>query len=350
MKALNLYGARDIRFEDTKNPVIENDNEIIVKVKVAGICGSDGHRYAQLGPYIEGMTWGHEFSGIVEEIGKNVKNVKVGDRVAVCPALYCGECESCKKGEFARCEKLKVIGAKDPGAFAEYVKVPAENAILIPDEVSFEAASMVEPACVSLHGLYKTGLEPGDDVAVIGCGTIGLLAIQWAKVFGAKRIIALDIDDKKLELAKQLGATDIINSMGVEPCEELEKITNGRRADVVVESAGSPITSAQAFSLSKKGGKVVFLGIPYGDVMVKRFYFEKIVRNELQVFGSWNAISSPFPGKEWTTTVEFMRQGKIKTEPLVTHKLPLSEGSNMFEKIAERVESIGKVLFYPEKN
>lgn len=350
MKALNLYAARDIRFEDTEKPVITGNDDVIVKVKVAGICGSDGHRYAQLGPYIEGMTWGHEFSGVVEEVGADVTNVKPGDRVTVCPALYCGKCESCKKAEFARCDSLKVIGAKDPGAFAEYVKIPSENVLPIPDEVDFEAASMVEPTAVAIHGLYKTKLQPGEDIAVIGCGTIGLLAIQWAKIFGAKRIIALDIDDRKLELAKQLGATDTINSMGIEPCEEVEKITNGRRADVVVESAGSPITSAQSFSLAKKGGRVVFLGIPYGDVMVKRFYFEKIVRNELQVFGSWNAISSPFPGIEWTTTIDCMKKGLINTKPLVTHRVALSKGPEMFEKVAERKEYIGKVLFFPEEN
>ena len=350
MKALNLYAARDIRFEETEKPVITGSDDVIVKVKVAGICGSDAHRYAQLGPYIEGMTWGHEFSGVVDEIGENVKNVKVGDRVTVCPALYCGECESCKKAEFARCDKLKVIGAKDPGGFAEYVKIPSENVLPIPDEVDFETASMVEPCSVAIHGLYKTNLQPGEDIAVIGCGTIGLFAIQWAKIFGAKEIIALDIDDKKLEIAKQLGATKTINSMGVEPCEVLEEITNGRRADVVVESAGSPITSAQAFSLAKKGGRVVFLGIPYGDVMVKRFYFEKIVRNELSVFGSWNAISSPFPGKEWIATIDCMKKGLIDTKPLVTHKAPMSKGFEMFEKVAERKEFIGKILFFPEEN
>src|SRR3712207_4866170 len=166
MKSLRLYKARDIRYEDAPMPEIIKDDDVIIKVMVAGICGSDAHRYSLLGPYIEGMVWGHEFSGIVEEVGPAVTNVKVGDRVTGCPTLYCGECESCKKGEFARCDVLKVIGAKDPGCFAQYTKLPAENVVKISDELSFEKASMIEPSCVALHGLYKTQIQPGDDVAV----------------------------------------------------------------------------------------------------------------------------------------------------------------------------------------
>lgn len=349
MKALNLYGARDLRFEDADKPVLDKETDVIIKVKVVGICGSDIHRYAKLGPYIPGMTWGHEFSGEIAEVGKAVTNVKVGDRVTGCPALYCGECESCHKGEFARCEHLTVIGALHPGAFAEYVKLPVENVVKIPDEVPYDVASLVEPTSVAIHGLYKTGIEAGDDVAVIGCGTIGLLAIQWAKIFGARHVYALDIDDTKLELAKQLGADFGVNTKDIEPHEKIFEMTGNRGVDIAVESAGSPITSAQVFSLPRKGGKVVFMGIPYGDVMVKRFYFERIVRNELSVYGSWNAISAPFPGKEWYTTVHFMKEGSLKIEPMITHRLSLAEGPATFEKIVNREGNFGKVLFYPEK-
>lgn len=349
MKALKLYGPRDLRFEDAPNPVLEHDTDVIIKVKVAGICGSDIHRYAKLGPYIKGMTWGHEFSGEVAEVGKAVTNVKVGDRVTACPALYCGTCEYCNKGEFARCEHLSVIGALNPGAFAEYVKMPAENVVKLPDQVGYDVASLVEPSSVVVHGIYKTSMEAGDDVAIIGCGTIGLLAVQWAKIFGARHVYALDIDDSKLELAKQLGADFGINTKDIEPHEKLFEMTGNRGVDIVVESAGSPITSAQAFSLARKGGKVVFMGIPYGDVMVKRFYFERIVRNELSVYGSWNAISAPFPGKEWQTTVHFMKEGKLNVTPMITHHLSLKEGPATFEKIINRDGHFGKVLFYPEK-
>lgn len=349
MKALKLYDKRDLRYEDAEQPVITNDTDVIIKVKAVGICGSDISRYYKLGPYVPGMIWGHEFAGEISAVGTAVTDLQPGDRVTACPTLTCGVCEYCKKGEPARCEKLKVIGAVDPGAFAEYVKLPAENVIKIPAEVSYEEASMVEPSCVVVHGLYKTSLEGGDDVAVIGCGTIGLLAVQWAKIMGARHVYALDIDDTKLELAKELGADFVINTKDIEPYEKIFELTNNRGVDVVVESAGSPITSAQAFSLARKGGRVVFMGIPYGDVMVKRFYFERIVRNELAVFGSWNAVSAPYPGKEWHTTVHFLKEGKLKVKPMITHQLPLAEGPATFEKIVNREEPFGKVLFYPEQ-
>lgn len=134
--------------------------------------------YKKLGPYVSGMVWGHEFSGEVVEIGSDVKSVKPADRVAGCPTYYCGECESCKKGEFARCDELTVIGARHPGAFAEYIKIPTENLVLIPDNIDFDTASIIEPSAVAIHGLYKTNMEPCDEVTFVGCGNTGLLTFS----------------------------------------------------------------------------------------------------------------------------------------------------------------------------
>ncbi|MEC5423070.1 galactitol-1-phosphate 5-dehydrogenase [Virgibacillus sp. C22-A2] len=348
MRSLKLYGKQDIRFEETEKPRIENANDVIIKVKAVGICGSDISRYNKLGPYVEGMTFGHEFSGEVVEVGAGANNVNVGDRVAGCPTFYCGKCESCQKGELARCESLTVIGARHPGAYAEYVKLPAENVVILPDSVDYDTAAFVEPSAVVVHGFYRTTMQPGAEVAVMGCGNIGLLAIQWAKIFGAKKVYAIDIDDEKLAVAKEVGADVLINSLEKPAHEQILEHTNGTGVDVAIESAGSPITSAQVFALPKKGGEVVFMGIPYADINIERFYFEKIVRNELTVLGSWNAISSPFPGKEWSTTVHYMSTGQINVKPIISHRLHLRQGPETFNKIINREESFGKVLFYPE--
>ena len=347
MKSLKLYGIQDLRFEDAEQPVIEKEDDVIVKVKAVGICGSDISRFNKLGPYVEGMIFGHEFAGEVAEIGSAVEGIKVGDRVAGCPTFYCGECDSCQKGELARCEKLTVIGAKHPGAYAEYVKLPAENIVPIPDNVDYDTAAMIEPSAVVVHGFNRTTMQPGSDVAIMGCGNIGLLAIQWAKVFGAKKVYAIDIDDKKLEMAKEAGADVLINSLNKPAHEQIMEHTNGQGVDVAIESAGSPITSAQVLALPKKGGEVVFMGIPYGDVGIERFYFEKIVRNELTVLGSWNAISAPFPGKEWSTSVHYMSTGQINVKPMITHRLQLNEGPEIFNGIINKDDFFGKVLFYP---
>ncbi|GAA5415993.1 galactitol 1-phosphate 5-dehydrogenase [Paraliobacillus ryukyuensis] len=350
MNSLKFYGKRDIRYESSPKPTIQEKDDVIVKVKAAGICGSDISRYLKLGPYVKGMVYGHEFTGEIVELGSDVNAFKIGDRVAGCPALYCGTCNSCKKSEFARCENLSVIGSTYPGAYAEYVKLPAENFIKLPNEVDDDTAALIEPSAVVVHALYKTSLQPGADVAVMGSGNIGLLAIQWAKIFGARKVFAIDIDDKKLEIAKSIGADEVINPKKGSTHEQLLQLTANQGVDVAIESAGSPATSAEVFSLCKKGGSVVFLGIPYGDVKINRFYFEKIVRNELKVYGSWNAISAPFPGKEWQTTIQFMASKQIDVKPLITHRLPLQAGAEIFEQIAKKEGFIGKVILYPEKD
>ncbi|CDQ38456.1 galactitol-1-phosphate 5-dehydrogenase [Virgibacillus salexigens] len=349
MKALKLYAKRDIRYEEEETPRIEQNNEVIIKVKAVGICGSDLSRYKKLGPYVEGMVFGHEFAGEVVETGSAVEEIQVGDRVSGCPTYCCGKCMYCQKGELARCEKLIVIGAKHPGAYAEYVKLPEANVIPIPDGVDFDTAAMIEPSAVVAHGFYRTSLQPGQDVAIMGCGNIGLLAIQWAKVFGARHIYAIDIDEQKLATAKQLGADYIIHSREVPAYQQLHKVTDGLGADIAIEAAGSPVTSAQIFSLIKKGGEVVFMGIPYADVMIERFYFEHIVRNELTVLGSWNAISSPYPGKEWEMAMNFMKNGQLNVKPIISHRIPLIDGPSIFETIIQQQGSFGKVLFYPER-
>lgn len=348
MRSLNLYGKQDIRFEESLEPMIEKADDVIIKVKSVGICGSDISRYNKLGPYIEGMTFGHEFAGEVAEIGSGVEGINVGDRVAGCPTFYCGKCVSCQKGELSRCEELTVIGARHPGAYAEYVKLPAENIIPLPDNIDYDTAAMVEPSAVVVHGFYRTSMQPGAEVAVMGCGNIGLLAIQWAKIFGAKKVYAIDIDDSKLEIAEEVGADVLINSLESPAHEQVEWHTNGKGVDVAIESAGSPITSAQVLALPKKGGEVVFMGIPYADINIKRFYFEKIVRNELRVLGSWNAISSPFPGKEWSTTVHYMSTGQLNVKPIIFHRLNLIHGPDIFDSIINKKGTYGKVLFHPE--
>ncbi len=349
MKALNLYNEQDIRFEQSPAPVIENEDDVIIKVKAVGICGSDISRYKKLGPYVEGMTFGHEFAGEVTEVGGAVTTMAVGDRVAGCPTFYCGKCVPCQKGELSRCERLTVIGARHPGAYAEYVRLPETHILPLPDNVDYDTAALVEPSSVVAHGFYRTSIRPGAEVAVMGCGSIGLLAVQWAKIFGAKKVYAIDIDDSKLEVAKQVGADICINSLNTPAHVQIAELTDGLGVDLAVESAGSPVTSAQVFALPRKGGEVVFMGIPYADITIERFYFEKIVRNELRVLGSWNAISPPFPGEEWRSSLHYMSTGQINVRPMISHHLSLEAGPQTFDDLIHRRGDYVKVLFYPEQ-
>ncbi|ARI75338.1 galactitol-1-phosphate 5-dehydrogenase [Halobacillus mangrovi] len=347
MKTLNLYGEQDIRFEDTPVPVIEKEDDVVIKVKAVGVCGSDISRYKKLGPYVEGMTFGHEFAGEVVEVGPAVERIKVGDRVSGCPTFYCGTCHSCLKGNLSQCEKLTVIGARHPGAYAEFVNLPAKHVLLLPENVDYDTAAMIEPSSVVAHGFYRTSIHPGATVAIMGCGSIGLLAIQWARIFGAKKVIAIDIDDRKLDIAEKVGADVRVNPKNGPSHHQVAEVTDQIGVDLAVECAGSPITSEQILALSKKGGEVLYMGIPYAPIDMERFYFEKIVRNELKIIGSWNAISAPFPGEEWSSTLHYMSTGQLNIKPMISHRLPLEKGPDTFQNLIHQNVSYVKVLFYP---
>ncbi|PTM58460.1 galactitol-1-phosphate 5-dehydrogenase [Desmospora activa] len=348
MNALKLYGISDLRYEQAQPPVIEQADDVIIRVTVTGICGSDLSRYKKLGPYVEGMVWGHEFTGVVEAVGNAVTHVSPGDRVAACPTIACGTCNRCLSGVPSQCISLTVIGSKQPGCFAEFTKLPAANVLPLPEGIAEEAAALLEPAAVALHGFYLTNLQPGRSVAVLGCGNIGLLSIRWATLFGTKTVFAIDLDPQKLTLAEQMGANVTICPKQKTAYEQLMEYTDGEGVDLAVEAAGSPATSAQVLALPRKGGEVVYMGIPYGDVPIERFYFEKIVRNELTLYGSWNAVSAPFPGKEWTTALQMMSSGRLDVTSMITHRLPLSEGVQAFADILQQKEFFGKVLLYPK--
>lgn len=345
MKALNLYNIEDLRFEETTKPELESPDDVIIKVKATGICGSDTSRYKKLGPYKEGMTFGHEFSGVVEQLGNDVTDLNIGDTVTGCPAIVCHKCHYCEKGEYSRCENLYVIGSYEPGCFAEYVKLSASNVLKLPDNVDLDTAAMVEPSAVVAHGFYRTRMKPGATVAIMGCGSIGLLAIQWAKIFGAAKIIAIDIDNHKLDIAKELGADYTINSKEENLDDAISAIPD--KIDVAVESAGSPFTIGQVLTLPTKGGEVLLLGIPYSDIEIKRQHFEKILRNELNVIGSWNGLSAPFPGEEWTATLHYMSTGEINVDPIISDRLDLEKGPETFYNLVNRKQHYDKVIFHP---
>lgn len=348
MKGARIYGIRDIRVEECPIPKIRTPNDVIVKIKAVGFCGSDISRYGKLGARTVGAIFGHEFSGEVIQVGKNVNNVQVGDGVAVCPTTPCFTCEYCKQGQHSRCETLLVLGAKEDGGFAEYVRVDSRSVLQLPEGLDFETAAGLEPACVALHGFYRTKIQAGDTVAILGVGSIGLFAVQCAKIFGASKVIAIDIFNEKQAIAKELGADIFINSREVDLIQAIKEMTDGQGVDIAIEAAGTPDTSARIFSLPKKGGTVLFMGIPYADVPISREHFEKIVRSELTVLGSWNGISGPYPGKEWSTALHFMQEGRIQVKPMVTHKISLAEIPETFEKIYKRDSFFGKIMVFPE--
>ncbi|WP_194207468.1 galactitol-1-phosphate 5-dehydrogenase [Superficieibacter sp. 1612_C1] len=344
MKALNLYSVQDVRYEETPRPVITADDDVIISVQVAGICGSDISRFGKLGSYQPGLTWGHEFSGVVAETGAAVKGLNKGDRVTACNCFPCFECQYCQQGRYAHCVDLKVLGGHKNGAFADYIRLPARNVLKLPDTMDFATASFIEPSSVVVHGLRQVDIKAGCRMAIVGCGTIGLLAVQWAKICGAGEVFAFDVDPQKLSIAKATGADRTFCVRDDDHLSQFNALTAGCGVDIVIESSGNAAGIASSLLLAAKGGSIVLLGIPYGDVAFPRLNFEKIVRNELKVCGSWNSISAPFPGQEWKTSIDYLSAGKINIKPLITRYVSLEEAPALFPALYKRETFFVKVL------
>ena len=344
MKALNLYSVQDVRYEETENLLLKNEDDVLIKVQVAGICGSDISRFGKLGSYNPGLTWGHEFSGVVVDVGAAVSDLKSGDRVTACNCFPCFECTFCQQGRYSQCVDLKVLGGHIKGAFAEYICVPARNVLKLPEEMDFATACFIEPSSVVVHGFRQVDVKAGSRVAVVGCGTIGLLAVQWAKISGAAEVFAFDTDEHKLSIASETGADHVFAVQDEDYLSRFTALTEGLGVDVVIESSGNAAGIASSLLLAAKGGAVVLLGIPYGDVAFPRLNFEKIIRSELKVLGSWNSISAPFPGSEWKTSAHYLNTGQIDIKPLISKRIALRDAPATFPGLYQREYPFVKVL------
>ncbi|MFD1449070.1 galactitol-1-phosphate 5-dehydrogenase [Oceanobacillus profundus] len=342
MKASVLHSLGNFKTEMVDIPKISH-NEVLIKVKYAGICGSDVPRSIISGARKYPLILGHEFAGEVAEVGSNVDSLRAEDRVVVAPLVPCGECEHCKASDYGLCDNYNIIGTGSNGAFAEYVKVPKEHVLKIDDKLDFETAAGIEPATIGYHGLQKANIQPGETVVVMGCGSIGQLTLQWAKIFGASTVIAVDIFDDKLELAKELGADILINSKKVNAVEKIKELTNGG-ADVVAETAGSVITQQQSILAAKKKGRVVFLGITHKGLELSEEAMDHIMRGELTIKGSWNSYTPPYPGIAWKATLDSMTKGDLKFKEMISHKIQVDEVGEYLKGMAERTLEFNKVL------
>lgn len=284
MKAALLKSLNNFEIEEIEKP-IPNKDEVLVKVQAAGICGSDIHKMQTEWTRELPMVLGHEFSGIVDQIGENVTNVKAGDRVAVAHLIPCYECDACRSGKYQLCDHCTLFGAHRYGGFEEYTTVPKENILKIGDSVSFEEAAMLEPLAVAAHGVMGLKPQMGQTIAIFGMGTIGILTAQLLKLTGVKKIIGIDIDNDKLSESKKYGVTDTINSLE-EPLEDkILELTNNEGTDITIQCAGSKISEEQCLLITKKGGTIGYQGIAYVDVLLHQRAFENIFRREYTIKG-----------------------------------------------------------------
>ena len=349
MKAGVVHAREDIRYEDIATPVPKK-GEVLIKVKYTGICGSDIPRVNGDACHFFPNVLGHEFSGTVAEVGEGVTALKVGDRVAGVPLVPCMECEDCQKGNYSLCKHYSFIGSREFGSFAEYVVVPERNAVKFGEEVSFEQGAFFEPATVALHGLERVDYKGGKTVAILGGGTIGLFVMQWAKIFGAKKVVVFDIANERLELAKKLGATGGINTLEADFMDQAKVMTDGKGFDYVYETAGNTITMKMAFKLAANKAQVCFVGTPTRELSFTVEEWENMNRKEFTMTGSWMSYSAPFPGHEWELTAHYFATGDLKfDESFIFKKFPLSQIADAFEMYKTPGAVKGKLLIDSEK-
>jgi len=348
MKAGVVHGVQDIRYEDIETPKA-GKGQVLVKVKYTGICGSDIPRVNADAAHYYPIVLGHEFSGTVAEIGEGVTSVAVGDRVAGIPLVPCMKCADCQKGNYSLCKHYDFIGSRTFGSYAEYVAVPEKNVVKFSDDVSFEKGAFFEPATVALHGLERTDYKGGKNVAVLGGGTIGLLTMQWAKIFGAKQVVVFDIVDERLELGKRLGATAGINTLKEGFMEEAKALTGGAGFDYVFETAGNTITMKMAFELAANKAEVCFIGTPTKELTFSVKEWENMNRKEFKLTGSWMSYSAPFPGHEWELVAHYFATGELKFDDSFIYKtFPLSQIAEAFEMYKTPGAVKGKLLIDSE--
>lgn len=343
MKALvkTALGFGNLEIQDKPEPKPGKD-QIKIEVKYAGICGSDIHTYEGHYRVAVPVTLGHEFSGEVVEIGENVTEFKLGDRVTSETTFYiCGECEFCRTKDYNLCNHRKGLGTQQDGGFTNYLIARKESVHLLPENVDFKSAAMTEPLACTHHAVEKTEVRDGDVVVVIGPGPIGLLTAQVAKSRGARVVITgLTNDQVRLDKAKEIGIDYVVNIQEVGLKDFVNDLTNGYGADIVYECSGAIPAAKQGLDILRKKGQYCQVGI-FAQSEIP-FDLEKIIQKEIRVVGS----RSQKPA-DWSASLELMNKGLVDAKSLVTHEYNITEWDKAYESIKSG-EAI-KVLLTPVK-
>ena len=341
MRVAVYYNNKDIRIEEMPKPKI-GPEELLVKVMACGICGSDVMEWYRV--RTAPRVLGHEMTGEIVAVGENVENFKVGDRVFVSHHVPCNTCHYCLSGQHTACETLHTTNL-DPGGFAEYVRVPRINVdrgtFLLPEEISFEDGTFIEPLGCVLRGQRRAHIQPGQSVLVMGSGTSGLLHIQLARVLGASRVIATDINEYRLEAARRFGADAVIHAEEDVPAQ-LRRVNENRLADRVIVCTGAPSALIQALRSVDRGGAILYFA-PTDPSVSLPIQFNQFWSNQITLTTSYAASPADI-----ATAIELIRARRVDVHDMITHRLSLAEAGLGFRLVAEAKESI-KVIIEPHR-
>lgn len=343
MKTAVYYSNNDIRIEERPKPK-SGEGEILIRVEASGICGTDCLEWYRIGRVP--LVLGHEIAGVVEEVGKGVKDFKAGDRVSASHHVPCLECRFCRDGHETVCETLRKTNF-DPGGFAQFVRVPKINidkagVYVIPSSVSFEDATFIEPLACVLRGQTLARFKPGQDILIIGSGISGILHIKLAKLTGAKNIIATDISEFRLKAAKAAGATHAIYAKDY-TTELLKKLNGGFLADRVVICAGALSAFEQGLKSVERGGTALVFAAAPKDALMPVPINDIFWRNEVTAMSSY--AGSP---EDHRQALKLIASRKITVSDMITHRLPLSETVKGFKLVAGAADSL-KVIIEPQR-
>ncbi len=341
MRVAMYYSNRDVRLEEVPVPQI-GPGEILVRVEASGICGTDLLEWYRL--HKAPLVLGHEVAGVITAVGKGVKRHKVGERICAAHHVPCNTCHYCLSGHHTVCDTLRRTNF-DPGGFAEYVRLPRINVeqgiFPLPDDVSFEEATFVEPLACVLRGQRLAHFQPGESVLVIGSGVAGLLHIQLARASGASYIMATDIVDYRLEAARRFGADAAVRAEEYAPAH-LRRAAHGRLADFVVICSGVPSTINQALQSVERGGTILFFAPTQPGVCVPISVNDLFWRNEITLTSSYGGSPA-----DYAAALELIQARRIRVRDMITHRLGLAETGLGFQLVAQAQDSL-KVIIEPQ--
>lgn len=344
MKAAVVCANEDVRYIDIEEPEVR-PGTVKIRVRASGICGSDIPRVLYHGVHFYPIVLGHEFSGDVVETGEGVERIRVGSRVTGAPLLPCMTCADCQQGNFSLCKHYSFIGSRQQGSNAEYVVIPEANVVPFDKSIPYEQGAMFEPSTVALHGLLQNDHRGGACTAILGCGTIGIFALQWAKIFGAGKLVAFDISEERLALAGRMGADVLINTAKEHFMKAALAAAGDEGFAYVYETAGQTSTMQMAFALAANKAHVCFVGTPHEELRFTPAMWENLKRKEFHLTGSWMSYSAPFPGREWTCTARYFATGQLKFDPsFVYRKMPMSRAQEAFQLYKTPGLVKGKIL------
>jgi len=340
MLAGRIHATGKVSVDNISLPSV-GPGDVLVKIQASGVCHSDVHIInGMLPPPKYPVTLGHEGAGVIERTGQEVTNVKVGDRVALYYMSPCGQCLYCTTGREHICDQLVSLGLELEGTWAEYLAMSAHSMVKIPEGIPYDQAAIAGCAVVTpFHAMNVGQVKPGDTVAVYGAGGVGIHGVQLAKLFGASKIISVDINARKLEAAKQVGATDLVNAKQEDPVEAIKSLTDGRGADVAFEFIGLKLTQEQLVKSVRKGGVAVMVGI-------SGIKFE-IDANDFLFKGAQLRTTQNHTRDHLARVLNLMSTGRIDISKSISQKYKLADTLKAVESLENQKESPLRIVLYP---